>query len=99
MSPSGFVLDCRTATSTPAPSVASVTSRHSTALTSERRIPAMKSNPAITPSTRPRAAATAADSVPRPERRGCGHVASTAARSSAVKGAACPRPRSAAVRR
>ena len=47
MLPSGFVLDCRTATSTPAPSVASVTSRHSTALTSERRIPAMKSNPAI----------------------------------------------------
>ena len=66
MSPSGFVLDCRTATSTPAPSVASVTSRHSTALTSERRIPAMKSNPAITPSTRPRAAAEAADSVPQP---------------------------------
>ena len=48
----------------------------------------MKSNPAITPSTRPRSAAEAADSVPRPERRGCGHVASTAARSSAVKGAA-----------
>ena len=44
-----------------------------TALTSERRIPAMKSNPAITPSTRPRSAATADDSVPRPERRGCEH--------------------------
>ena len=39
------------------------------------------------------------DAIRRQERRGCGHVASTAARSSAVKGAACPRPRSAAVRR
>ena len=53
-----------------------------------RRLPCIRA--AITPSTHPRAAATAADSVPRPERRGCGHVASTAARSSAWPCRCCP---------
>ena len=43
-------------------------------------------------STVPRRSAAAALSVPRPDRRGWRAVATIAARSSAVIGAACPRP-------
>ena len=53
-----------------------------------RRIPAMKSNPAITASTRPRSSATTSDSTPRPRRRGRWQVATTAARSETPNGRA-----------
>ena len=96
VSPSWFVLLRRTVTSTPSPSATSVQRR---ALTSLRRIPAMKRSPAITVSRRPRSRATGSDSTPRPRRRGRWQVARTAARSAAPNGRACPRPRSPAVRR
>ena len=98
-SPSWFVLLRRTVTRTPSPAVESTTSAQRSALTSLRRMPAMKSNPAITASTRPRSRATSLDSTPRPRRRGRWQVASTAARSEAPKGCAWPRPRSLAVLR
>ena len=52
--PSWFVLLRRTVTSTPSPSAASATSAQRSALTSLRRIPAMKRSPAITASRLPR---------------------------------------------
>ena len=98
VSPSWFVFPRPTVTSTPSPSAASSTSAQRRALTSLRRIPAMKRSPA-TASSRPRSRATWSDSVPRPRRRGRWQVARTAARSAAPNGRACPRPRSPAVRR
>ena len=74
----------------PSASPASTTSAHRRAETSDRRIPAMNSNPAITASRRPRAAATWSDSTPRPRQRRRWHVASTAARSAALNGRAWP---------
>ena len=65
-SPAGFVFPRRTVTSTPSPAAASATSPQRKALTSLRRIPAMKSRPAITASSRPRFRATSSDSTPRP---------------------------------
>ena len=88
-----------TVTRMPSPSPASSTSAQRSAETSDRRSPPMNSSPAITPSRRPRAAASWSDSTPRPRRRGRWHVASTAARSAALNGLARPRPRSADVRR
>ena len=66
VSPSWFVLLRRTVTSTPSPAAASATSAHRRALTSLRRIPAMKRSPAITASRWPRSRATSSDSIPRP---------------------------------
>ena len=54
---------------TPVPAPTSTSAQRS-ALTSLRRIPAMKRNPAITASRRPRSAVTSSDSRPRPRRRG-----------------------------
>ena len=65
-SPSGFVLPRQTVTSTPSPAAASATSPQRRALTSLRRIPAMKRSPAITASSRPRARATSSAATPRP---------------------------------
>ena len=69
-------------------SVESTTSAQRSALTSLRRLPAMKSNPAITASRRPRSRATCSDSTPRPRRRGRWQVASTAAELQWCAGAA-----------
>ena len=65
--------------STPSPSRASDTSRHSSALTSDRRSPPMNSKPAITASSRPRRCAVVGDSTPRPSVRGRAAVARIAA--------------------
>ena len=61
--------------SRPSPSLASATSRHSSALTSDRRSPPMNSKPAITASSRPRRCAVMWDSTPRPSVRGRSTVA------------------------
>ena len=65
-SPSGFVLPRRTVTSTPSPAgrLGDVAPR-GRVLTSLRRIPTMKSSPAITASSWPRFRATSSDSTPR----------------------------------
>ena len=54
----------------PVAAAAAATSAHRRALTSLRRIPAMKRSPAITASRRPRSTATSSDSTPRTRRRG-----------------------------
>ncbi len=67
VSPSWFVFPRRTVTSsTPSPSAASSTSAQRRALTSLRRIPAMKRSPAIAAARRPRSRATGSDSTPQP---------------------------------
>ena len=71
--------------STPSPSRASDTSRHSSALTSDRRSPPMNSNPAITASSRPRRCAVVWDSTPRPSVRGRSAVARIAASPGGVR--------------
>ena len=58
VSASGFVLPRRTVTGTPSPAAASATSAQRRALTSLRRIPAMKNSPAITALSWPRFRAT-----------------------------------------
>ena len=78
--------------STPSPSRASDTSRHSSALTSDRRSPPMNNSEAITASSRPRRCAVVWDSTPRPSVRGRSAVARIAASPSALSGQPLTRP-------
>ena len=87
-----MIFEVRTVSSTPSPSRASDTSRHSSALTSDRRSPPINNSEAITASSRPRRCAVVWDSTPRPSVRGRAAVARIAASPSARSGAACPGP-------